>query len=177
MKPFKAGSIFVCLLSLSACGPPTAPLNFYPTGIGVSPNKLDAEVRSITVAPANPDQATGKIDSGIDTFAMWKDSIERTLNQMVIFRDDSQRKVSIAVTVRKLYVPMGPFGPTAEVDAVYEIFDRKDGRSLFKKEITTSYTVPFTYAFSAFTRAREAANRSVQENILQFSQALLSASF
>ena len=91
---------------------------------------------------------------------------------MAIFKDDSPRKVSLAVKILKLGVPRFGAGMTTHASARYEIIDRSDGSIIFTTDISTTGDVPFDYAFAARVRLLESINRSVQNNIIQFLQVL-----
>ena len=149
------------------------PVNFSVPNIGVSSTKLDAELKSLTVSVARPDEATGEIDPGIGVHTgLWKTSLEEAFNRMAIFKDDSPRKVSLAVKILKLGVPRFGAGMTTHASARYEIIDRSDGSIIFTTDISTTGDVPFDYAFAARVRLLESINRSVQNNIIQFLQVL-----
>ena len=163
--------VVVFALSVAACGPEMPPLNFSVPNVGPSQTKLDAEVKSITVSVARPDEATGKLAFGVETSApLWKTSLEEALTKMAIFKDDAPKKVSVAVKVLKLDLP--DFGGTftTETAARYEIIDRSDGSVIFTTDVNSKGEVTLDYAFIGMVRARESINRSVQNNILQFLQ-------
>ena len=163
--------LFLLLLS-SGCTK-RLPVNFSAPNIGVSSTKLDAELKSLTVSIARPDEATGEIDPGIGVHTgLWKTSLEEAFNRMAIFKDDSPRKVSLAVKILKLGVPRFGAGMTTHASARYEIIDRSDGSIIFTTDISTTGDVPFDYAFAARVRLLESINRSVQNNIIQFLQVL-----
>ena len=172
------------LLFLSSCLPrhKRLPVSFSAPNIGVSSTKLDAELKSLTVTVARPDEAIGKIQVPIvfchDTLefcpisfytGLWKTALEEAFNRMAIFKDDSPKKVSLAVKILKFQVSEFPATHTS---ARYEIIDRSDGSIIFTTDISTTGDVPFDYAFVARVRLLESVNRSVQNNIIQFLQVL-----
>ena len=149
------------------------PVNFSVPNIGVSSTKLDAELKSLTVSIASPDEATGEIDPGIGIHTgSWKTALEEAFNKMAIFKDDSPRKVTLAVKILKFDTPSFGAGMTTHTSARYEIIDRSDGSIIFTTDISTTGDVPFDYAFAARVRLLESINRSVQNNIIQFLQVL-----
>ena len=163
----------VLLFSFGCVSVSLPPVNFSAPNIGVSSTKLDAELKSLTVSVARPDEATGEIDPGIGVHTgLWKTSLEEAFNRMAIFKDDSPRKVSLAVKILKLGVPRFGAGMTTHASARYEIIDRSDGSIIFTTDISTTGDVPFDYAFAARVRLLESINRSVQNNIIQFLQVL-----
>lgn len=160
-------------LTLSACGPQMPPLNFSVPNVGPSQVKLDAEVKSITVAIARPDEATGELPNGMEIVPpMWKTSLEEALTKMAIFKDDAPKKLSVSVKVLKINIPGFGGEFTTETGARYEIIDRSNGSIVLTTDVNSKGTVPFDYAFVGAVRARESINRSVQNNILQFLQQL-----
>jgi hypothetical protein len=127
--------LFLLLLS-SACTK-RLPVNFSAPNIGVSSTKLDAELKSLTVSIARPDEATGEIRPShlvhprgefqpypISLYAgLWKTALEEAFNRMAIFKDDSPKKVSLAVKILKF--DPGEF-TIIHTSARYEIIDRSD---------------------------------------------------
>ena len=165
--------LFLLLLSSGCIGTKRLPVNFSAPNIGVSSTKLDAELKSLTVSVARPDEATGEIDPGIGVHTgLWKTALEEAFNRMAIFKDDSPRKVSLAVKILKFGVPSFGASMTTHASARYEIIDRSDGSIIFTTDISTTGDVPFDYAFAARVRLLESINRSVQNNIIQFLQVL-----
>ena len=165
------------------------PVNFSAPNIGVSSTKLDAELKSLTISLARPDEAIGKIEvplvwchgdfCPISLYVgVWKTALEEAFNRMAIFKDDSPRKVSLAVKILKFGVPRFGAGMTTHASARYEIIDRSDGSIIFTTDISTSGEGPFNLdpfcdlGCSMGSRAVDGINRSVQKNIVQFLQVL-----
>jgi len=177
---FRSSILFILLLLfLSSCLPrhKRLPVNFSAPNIGVSSTKLDAELKSLTVSVARPDEATGEIDPGIGVHTgLWKTSLEEAFNRMAIFKDDSPRKVSLAVKILKLGVPRFGAGMTTHASARYEIIDRSDGSIIFTTDISASGEGRFKFDIFADdpvgSQSVDGINRSVQKNIIQFLQAL-----
>lgn len=161
------------VLILSGCGS-VPPLNFSVPNVGVSQKKIDAEMKSMTVTIARPDEKTGDLPLGIEQIVpqLWQTSLTEALNKMAIFQDDAPKKVNISVKILKLNVPGAGASMTTETAARYEIMDRKTGDIIFTQDISASGTTPFDYAFLGVARARESINRAVQNNITQFLQSL-----
>lgn len=119
------------------------------------------------------DEQKGDILAGMEVVPVfWKSSLEEALNRMVIFRDESPKKVNLSVKVLALDVPAAGFSFTTNTVARYEIIDRSTGSVIYKQDVSSSGTVPAGYAFAGVTRARESINRPVRNNIAQFLQAL-----
>ena len=174
MKLFRSSALLVLVLLMSSgCAQTLPPLNFSVPNVGPSSTKLDAELKSITVSPARPDEATGKLDWAAGTITgIWKDALEEAFIKMAIFKDDSPKKVSLTVKILKYDYPDAGIEMKTETSARYEIIDRSNGSIIFTTDVSSSGVVPFDYAFQGGIRIRESASRSVQNNILKFLQAL-----
>lgn len=157
---------------LSGCAP-MPPMNFSVPNVGVSQKKIAAELKSMTVTFARPDEKTGAIPVDIAHIVpqLWQTALVESLNKMVIFQDDAAKKVNLSVKILKLDFT-GIASVTSETSARYEIMDRKTGDLIFTQDITSFGTVPGDYAFMGAIRLRESINRAVQNNITQFLQAL-----
>jgi len=158
---------------LAGCAP-MPPLNFSVPNVGVSQKKIDAELKSMTVTLARPDEKTGDMPAGMEQIVpqLWLTALTESLNKMTIFQDDATKKVNLLVKILKVNVPGAGASFTTETAARYEIIDRKTGDIIFTQDISSSGTTPFDYAFVGMVRARESINRAVQNNITQFLQAL-----
>lgn len=158
---------------LSGCGS-IPPLNFSVPNVGVSQKKIDAEMKSMTVTIARPDEKTGELPVGMEQMVpqLWQTALTEALNKMAIFQDDASKKVNVSVKILKLNTPGAGASMTTETAARYEIMDRKTGDIIYTQDISSSGTTPFDYAFLGVARARESINRAVQNNITQFLQAL-----
>lgn len=158
---------------LAGCGS-IPPLNFSTPNVGVSTKKIDAELKSMTVTIARPDEKTGDLPLGIEQNVpqLWTSALTEALNKMAIFQDDAIKKVNLSVKILKMNVPGAGFSFTTETAARYEITDRKTGDIIFTQDISSAGTTPADYAFAGIARQRESINRAVQNNITQFLQAL-----
>jgi hypothetical protein len=178
--------IIFLLLSSGCIGTKRLPVNFSAPNIGVSSTKLDAELKSLTISLARPDEAIGKIEvplvwchgdfCPISLYVgVWKTALEEAFNRMAIFKDDSPRKVSLAVKILKFDTR---YFPTTHTSARYEIIDRSSGSIIFTTDISTSGEGPFKFdpfcdmGCAMGSRVVDGLNRSVQKNIIQFLQAL-----
>tara|TARA_B100000315_G_scaffold218705_1_gene220166 strand:+ start:47 stop:625 length:579 start_codon:yes stop_codon:yes gene_type:complete len=149
------------------------PLNFSVPNVGPSSHRINAELRSLTVTLGRPDEKTGSMPVGIEVIVpMWKTALEEALNRMVIFRDDSKNRVSMAVKIVKMNVPSAGIAMETTSAARYEIIDRSNGDIIFTQVIDSEGIVPGGYAFVGAIRARESINRAVQNNISLFLKAL-----
>lgn len=171
---------------LSGCGS-LPPMNFSVPNVGLSHKKVDAELKSMTVTVARPDEKTGDLDlmyAALDVNGqgggmgdqmvpqMWQTALTEALNRMAIFQDDATKKVNLSVKILKLDVPGSGISFTTNTTARYEIMDRKTGDLIFTQDISSSGTTPIDFAFLGIARMRESINRAVQNNITQFLQTL-----
>lgn len=177
-------AIILAPFLLTGCAPDLPPLNFTPPNIGMASNKIDAEVKSLIVTMGRPDELKGDLDvvaiessgtsfsSGSTITQIWKESLQDSLNRMILFRDDSAKKINISVKILKMDIPM--FGTNFETETIarYELTDRSNGDLIFTTDVTSMGSTPMDFAFAGVVRARESANRSVQNNISLFLQQL-----
>jgi hypothetical protein len=97
----------ICILmAVGGCATQLPPLNFTPPNVGVTQHRIDAEMRSLIVTIARPDEQKGDVDislvesagtqasTGGSITQVWKDSLEDSLNKMTVFRDDAPTKAT-----------------------------------------------------------------------------------
>ena len=157
---------------VAACNPPQ-PLNFSVQNVSPSPTRVDADLRTITVTPAAPNERTGNLPPAVAMITnVWKEATQEALSRAALFNDDSRRHVNLEVKILKFDSPsMGITFPT-DTDASYTLVDRQSGAVLFRKVISAQGTTPMDFAFVGAIRARESQNRSAQNNIETFLKAL-----
>jgi hypothetical protein len=167
-------AVVVAVVLITGCGNTMPPLNFTTPNVGVSHKKIDAEIKSMTVTIARPDEKSGEIDQTIVQAVpqLWQTALTEGLNKMAIFQDDAHIKVNLSVKILKLYLPATGFDITTETSARYEIINRKTGDIIFTQDISSIGTTPIDYSFMANIRGRESINRSVQNNITKFLQSI-----
>ena len=164
---------------LSGCA--TQPLNFTPPTVAPAGIKLDAELMTVSVALDSTPGNTGKkrrIDAGgfeAELQTLWKSALEDSLARAAIFTDGSHRRVNLSVRIERLALPSGAVVMHTGTLARYELIDRATGKSIFTTQIESDGRVSGDYAFMGVTRARESVNRSIQNNIMQFIEALTKA--
>lgn len=160
--------LIAMLFAISGCATPPPP-NFSVPNVGASQHKINAELKSITVSIARPDEKTGELPTSTVVFVpLWKSALEDALNRMAIFKDDAKKKVSLAVKILKFDTPGFGMEMTTTAGARYEILDRDDGSIIYTADIETDGVCPVDYAFRGATRSIESWNRSVQNNISKF---------
>ncbi len=162
--------VFTTLVAGCAAPPP---LNFSVPDVGFSTKKVNAEVKSITVTLARPDEKKGDMPMGIEGITnFWKESLQESLDRMAIFKDESKNKVSIQVKILAFDIPSFGLEMSSKSIARYEIIDRNTGGIVYTQEFSAEGVVPATHSFMGVTRARESINRAAQNNIKQFLQAI-----
>lgn len=184
IKRAKFFLLIAFVLIASGCVPNIPPINFSPPNVGLSGQRINAEVKTLLVTLARPDEQVGEISTGmIETSGMgpgtgnvitsvWQTSLQEALDRMLVFKDDAHKKLSIHVKVLELYMPAAGASFTTKSTARYEIIDRNNGDIVFTQDIQAEGTCPADYAFAGVIRARESVNRSVQNNITLFLQSL-----
>ena len=168
---FSKRLLTICfVLSISAMQGCTnlPPLDFTVQDVSPIDNRKDAEMKSITVGFAPQEQHQGAVEADASVPPIWKEALIDALNRSLAFRDDSDMKVNLSVRIVEADTPAMGASMTVTVGAIYEVMDRANGDLLFTETITTDGVVPFDYAFVGAVRAREAANRSVRNNIAEF---------
>ena len=166
--------IALCVISLGLVGCQSLPpVNFAVPNVGYSEKKVDADLRAVSVSLAGPEEKTGDLPAGAEVAApLWKAALEDAINRMALFKDDAEKRVNLSVKILAIDMPVFGASMTTTSAARYEIIDRENGDIIFTQDITTEGVVPFDYAFVGMVRARESLNRSVQNNIAEFLQAL-----
>jgi len=161
------------LLLLYGCATPVVPINFSVPNVGLSKKKIDAEVKSltVTVAPANEATGTQNINTAMVT-PLWTSAMNEAFNKMAIFQDDAPMKVNVSVKILSFDPPSVGFSMTTKTSARYEIVDRKSGDIIHTQDVSSSHTTPADFAFNARIRINDSINHAVQDNIIQFLQAL-----
>lgn len=172
--------ITMALFFLSGCGS-QPPLNFSSANIGMSSRKIDAELKSVTVNFARPEETTGPLDLAwvdrVDTQAassqlvqqQWQSALLESINSMILFQDDATKKVNLSVKILKLEI-LNSIPKVTNTEARYEIIDRKTGDLIFTQNISSSGVISISTCFD--TCVRRSLNLAVQNNISQFLQAL-----
>ena len=156
------------------------PVDFGVGAVGVSRNKIDAELKNTSVQIAPKNNQKGEIDiqmlesagtqasSGQGIVAAWQNSLQDALARMAIFNDLSNRKLSLSVVVLKLDIPSMGISFETETIAKYELIDRATGDIVYTSNVVSKGSVAASEAFLGVIRARVAASNSVRENIKQF---------
>ena len=181
------------MVLVSGCAVNLPPLNFSVPNVGLSQHKIDAELKSMTVAVARNDEKTGALDFKYANFGdhksseslntqmvlqQWQTALQESINNMAIFQDDATKKVNLSVKILKLDITslFGPIKVTA-TEARYEIIDRKSGDLIFTQNITSTGEVNSMVTMNGPASVKESINKSVQNNIQQFLQALETVDF
>ena len=164
---------FVVMLAGCATQPPT--LDFIPSDITPSPNKVNAEVKTIVVSIAKEKERLGETQVGLfgniyeQSFkTSLKEALDESIARSAIFGDLANKKLLLSAKVMKFQTPSFGINFATESIIRYELVDRSNGEQVFLRDITTSGSVSGDYAFLGATRYTEARNISIRENIKQF---------
>ena len=164
----------VVAVALVGCLAP--PLQFVPPDVGISQSKLDAALVSTVVTIAAKSEMRGKVQvagAEADVTSLWKSALDDTLLRTAILRGTSSpRRVTLAVKVLQLS-QSGMLGYGFNSAAKYELIDRNTGQTIFTKVVEAH---GHAKDYVGVSRVRNAASRSVQENIMNFVHELQSAS-
>lgn len=164
----------ITVASLSACAPmPT--MSFVPDDVHPASKKAKAELKTVTISIAKEDERQGRLLVGFggNTFessfkSEFKNALEEALAKSAIFDDLNERKVSLTAKVMEHDHPNFSVSFETTTTVRYEIYDRRDGKLIFKKDITSKGETPANYAFAGNIRATESRNRSMRNNISLF---------
>lgn len=170
----------ICLMTLiSGCATQAPTLNFTPADVLPTKNKVQAELKTITVSVAKEEERLGQTQVGFfgnqyeASFKQsLKDALEEALTKSAAFNDIATKKVSLTAKVMQFESPNGGINFETKAIIRYEIFDRKDGKLIFRRDIASMGSVPFDYAFMGAIRYTEARNRAMRENVTQFVNSL-----
>jgi hypothetical protein len=164
-------SIMGVLLALCGCQQ-LPPLNFASKDVAQFGDRMDADLKSVSIATAQPDEKRGRLDFArgySETIpSIWKTALEDAINRSLAFSDDGATKVNLRVKILQFEVPKAGISFTTRVIALYDIQDRNSGKVIFHEEIASDGVVPGNYAFAGVVRATESVNRAVQNNISAF---------
>lgn len=154
----------------------TAPLNFSVPNVAHSTNRIEANLKAMTVSIAGADAKSAQLDDGMDIVVpqLWQAALQESVTKMAIFKEDAPAKVNLAVKIVNVDIPhVGfTFVKPAATEARYELQDSTSGSVIYAQNIVSRRDSSKFYDFKTPSRAREAMNRSVQDNIAQFLHAL-----
>ena len=158
-------ALFTCL-TLSGCVS-LPPLNFSARDIQFSANKIDGDLRNVSVSLASEKEKTGDLEVGLFR-STFKDSLEEALHASGVFNPSSNIKVSVFAKVLKFDSPPMGITFTTEMDVLYKVQNLNDGSTIYEKMISSVGECEASFAFTGATRYTEARNRTVQNNIKSF---------
>lgn len=177
MKLLLIASLFAALVSGCASTPPP-PVNYSIANVGMSKVKHDAELRSINVSYAAQKEQTGRIPAeAVRTPDLWRNALEGAVNEMVIFKDGSSRKINLVVKILKFEPGQPGVDMIANTEARYDIVDRANGDIIYSQTVSSSGTVTFKENLNGIARLIESTNLAVRNNISVFLQGLEAADF
>ncbi len=152
---------------------PAPPVNYAVPNVGMSKTRLNAELKSINVSYASQAEATGSISAtAVRTPELWKSALDGALNDMLIFRDDANRKVNLVVKITEFNPADSGVDMLSTATARYDLVDRGNGDIIYSQNVSSTGTVKFGENVNGLARIIEATNRAVRSNIATFLQAL-----
>ncbi|MGH8419967.1 MAG: UDP-N-acetylglucosamine acyltransferase [Pseudomonas sp.] len=170
---FKKMVILLALGALMTGCVSAPPTNFSVPNVQQAKAKQAFDLRAVSISYGLPNEIKGEIPTYGEGFpVLWEKSLTEAINKAGIFTDDADEKVNIFVKILQLDPPAGGITMLTPSRARYSIVSRRTGKTLFEKEIYTEGSVSGGYAFSGLVRAKEALNRSVQQNIAEFIESL-----
>ena len=172
-KTFLFASVAIAAILSGCATAPPPPVNYSLSNVGVSKIKHDAELKSINVSYASKGETTGNIPAtATRTPDLWKNSLEGALNNMVVFKDDSTKKVNLMVKITKFEPAQPGVDMTAYAEARYDVVDRSNGDIIFSQSFSSSGKQVFSENLNGLARIIEATNMAVRNNIIAFLQSL-----
>lgn len=169
----RAVSLLVVMIALlSGCAVTPTQVNLVPSGITRAPESLDMELKTITVVIAEQRAQTGKVMIDATFPPLWKESIQTSVDQAGLFKDEAKQKVTISALIKKFeYNPDG-FSNTCDTDVNYKVIDRSNGNVLFEKNVVTTDSKSAKEIWHAAVRVITLWNSTAQQSIRQFVDAL-----
>lgn len=171
-----------CFLALGLCstaliliGCSTEPLNFTPTEISFSADKINGDFRTVSVSFAKDHEKTGELEVGkfgnqyeLSFRTTYKDALEEAIVTSGVFDPNSKTKIAVFAKVLRFgRAPMSSNYRTL-MDTQYKVQNLNTGQIIFMKNISSEGEANLGYAFSSDTRFTEARNRCVRNNIYFF---------
>lgn len=99
------------------------------------------------------------------------EALQESLDESTLFGGTKESAILKATVLQFSQLSVGLQFPTTMV-VRYQLVDEKSGKVLFDQEITSTEKVPVTTAYLGTTRAVDARNLAVQQNITQLLKAL-----
>jgi len=172
-------AVVLCAVLISGCATQAPTLDFVPREVLPAKNKVNAELKSVTISIAKEDERLGETQVGFfgnqyeATFKpSFKDALEEALVKSAVFNDLSSHKVSIIAKIMKFESPGFSVNFDTSMIVRYEIFNRDNGELIFRRDIESQGAVPGDYAFLGAIRYTEARNIAGRNNITNFISAL-----
>jgi hypothetical protein len=175
MRLFRFAFIAAITLIMAGCATQAPTLDFVPKDVLPTGQKIDYELKSISVSVAKEDERVGETQVGlfgnqyeVSFRQSFKDSLEEAITKAAIFNDLSNKKLSLSAKVMQFETP--GFSASFETSFVvrYQLLDRSSGKLVFTRDIRSNGIVTFDYSFLGAIRYTEARNRAVRANIEQF---------
>jgi hypothetical protein len=172
-------TLLICGAIVSGCATQAPTLNFVPQDVLPAKNKVNAELKSITISIAKEEERLGETQVGFmgnqyeaSFRTSFKEAIEEAILKSAIFNDLAENKVSLTVKIMKFQTPGAGINFDTSMIVRYEVYNRKDGKLIFRRDIESAGSVAGDYAFMGAIRYTEARNVAGRNNIISLMSAL-----
>lgn len=165
----------VAAFVLAGCASSPTVLNLAPANVARAPVPFDLEVKAVTVVAASPSEQTGEVKMDPAYGNLWRDALQASLDSSGLFKDDSPRKITVRVLVRRFQFNPSGLTNTVDVDADYSLIDRSSGQQLYFSKIPTSATMSASDEWVARQRMIKIFNKATQDSITAFIDGLRTA--
>ena len=141
------------------------PLDFMVENIDQSKNRMDAELKSLTVGfvPATQQGINDCLNPAVP--GIFKEAIQDALNRSLIFKDDAAIKVNVSAKIVTCDLPAAGIAMRTSLATRYEITNRSTGDIIFNKVISSQAVVEFGFSAIGLVRMQESTNRAFRNNI------------
>lgn len=164
--------VFSALL-LSACATTKfESVNLNPAEIVRAKRSHDLELKNIAVVIAAEPTRTGQVMVQADYLALWKDSLQHSIDKAGLFKDDVERKVNIEAQIKKFEFNPTGFSNKVDVEVTYRVLSRATGEAIFEVTTVSSASGSAKETWDANQRLIKLWNLTTQESISRFIVAL-----
>lgn len=185
LRKFWLAVLVTGLAVLAGCATPP-PIEFTPDHIPYVRDRINAELRGVSVRTAKKEQQVGdgvdwyqtenmvghqfvatSTGTGIPITKQWENALDTSLNESLIFMDNPAKRVSLFVDVKQVEWS-GLATVSFDILASYRLMDRASGENLFTKDIHSKGSAKTGEAFVGAVRSRIALVRAIKANIQTF---------
>lgn len=177
------------VVTIAGCATPP-PIEFTPDSTPEANERINAELRGVSVRTAKEDEQVGEgvnwyqtenmvghqfvvtsTGTGIPITKQWESALGASLNESLIFTDNPSKRVSLFVDVKQVEWS-GMVTVAFDVLANYRLMDRATGDNLYEQDIHSKGSAATSEAFVGAVRSRIALVRAIKANIQTFLNSL-----